>query len=434
LAVSAANTDLATSEALKFAREVDPKGERTLAVLTKLDLMDEGTDAFDVLSGRVIPLKHGFIGVVNRSQKAIQDRKAMKEQLKMEEDFLYANYHSLAAKNGTRYLAATLSRLLMNHIRSCLPKLKKKINDRILECYELMNSYGKPFEDENLALIEILIRFAASYGTVIDGTSKNTNSEKTKLYEILHDKFDDSLEHIELKVELTKPKDSNTIENFVSVRPTLFNTPSFDEPFEYIVVDKIYQLREPSLACIEMVREEMENNLKHCDDDIKQDLTRFPMLCQKIKEVVSKMLRKRTQVTKEKVEELIETETAYVNKLHPDFDKFAILNKKLMQNRYGMEPMSSEIFIKELKKEIKEDIIEDLIKDYFLIVRKSVQDVVTKTIIYQLVNYVKKNIQSQLLQEIYKSAKPDEGLFRESKQIESGRKRTTEMLRVSGKW
>ena len=50
-------------------------GRRTLAVVTKLDLMDAGTDAMDVLCGRVIPVKLGIIGVVNRSQADIQDKK-----------------------------------------------------------------------------------------------------------------------------------------------------------------------------------------------------------------------------------------------------------------------------------------------------------------------------------------------------------------------
>ena len=39
LAVTAANVDFATSEAIKLARRVDPSGKRTLAVLTKIDLM-----------------------------------------------------------------------------------------------------------------------------------------------------------------------------------------------------------------------------------------------------------------------------------------------------------------------------------------------------------------------------------------------------------
>jgi replication fork clamp-binding protein CrfC len=49
LALTAANTDLANSDALKMAREVDPEGERTIGVVTKIDLMDEGTDAIDLL-------------------------------------------------------------------------------------------------------------------------------------------------------------------------------------------------------------------------------------------------------------------------------------------------------------------------------------------------------------------------------------------------
>jgi GTP-binding protein EngB required for normal cell division len=53
LAVTPANIDLATSDALQIAKQMDPKGIRTLGVLTKLDLMDEGTDASDILKGNV---------------------------------------------------------------------------------------------------------------------------------------------------------------------------------------------------------------------------------------------------------------------------------------------------------------------------------------------------------------------------------------------
>ncbi|KAG8784211.1 Dynamin- GTPase protein [Serendipita sp. 397] len=67
LAVSAANVDLANSDSLKLARSVDPQGRRTVGVLTKIDLMDAGTNATDILTGRVYPLKLGFIGVVNRT-------------------------------------------------------------------------------------------------------------------------------------------------------------------------------------------------------------------------------------------------------------------------------------------------------------------------------------------------------------------------------
>ena len=60
LAVTGANTDLANSDGLKLAREVDPEGIRTIGVLTKIDLMDAGTDVVDILAGRVIPLRLGL--------------------------------------------------------------------------------------------------------------------------------------------------------------------------------------------------------------------------------------------------------------------------------------------------------------------------------------------------------------------------------------
>ncbi len=59
LAVSPANSDLANSDALKIAKEVDPQGLRTIGVITKLDLMDHGTDARDVLENRLLPLRRG---------------------------------------------------------------------------------------------------------------------------------------------------------------------------------------------------------------------------------------------------------------------------------------------------------------------------------------------------------------------------------------
>jgi dynamin 1-like protein len=57
LAISPATSDLPNSEALKLARFADPQGERTIGVITKIDLMDTGTDAVDMLNGQVIHLR-----------------------------------------------------------------------------------------------------------------------------------------------------------------------------------------------------------------------------------------------------------------------------------------------------------------------------------------------------------------------------------------
>jgi replication fork clamp-binding protein CrfC len=87
LALTAANTDLANSDALRVAREVDPHGERTIGVVTKIDLMDEGTDAIDLLQGNVYPLKLGYFGVKCRSQKQITDNISILQAIDNEKDF-----------------------------------------------------------------------------------------------------------------------------------------------------------------------------------------------------------------------------------------------------------------------------------------------------------------------------------------------------------
>ena len=111
LSVSAANVDLANSESLKLARSVDPQGRRTIGVLTKLDLMDAGTNALDVLTGRTYPLKLGFIGVVNRSQQDINAEKNLKDALDSETEFFttHSAYRNIAHRNGTKFLAKTLN-------------------------------------------------------------------------------------------------------------------------------------------------------------------------------------------------------------------------------------------------------------------------------------------------------------------------------------
>ncbi|KAJ0502848.1 putative dynamin stalk domain, dynamin, GTPase domain, Dynamin superfamily [Helianthus annuus] len=65
------------SDAMKLAREVDPSGERTFGVLTKLDLMDKGTNALDVLEGRAYRLQHPWVGIVNRSQADINKNRIL---------------------------------------------------------------------------------------------------------------------------------------------------------------------------------------------------------------------------------------------------------------------------------------------------------------------------------------------------------------------
>lgn len=114
LAVTPANSDLVNSDALKMAREVDPAGVRTIGVLTKLDLMDSGTHAADILMNRAaFRLRLGFVGVVNRSQHDININKPIAEALRQEADFFkgHPHYRPIAHRCGTAFLAKELNKV-----------------------------------------------------------------------------------------------------------------------------------------------------------------------------------------------------------------------------------------------------------------------------------------------------------------------------------
>ena len=131
-------------QALAIAREVDPAGDRTVGVLTKLDLMDKGTDAMDVLMGKVVPLKRGYIGVVNRGQQDILEKKDIGSALKAEEEFIagHPKYCRIAGRMGTPYLGKMLNAILLQHIREVLPELKAKVHDLIAHTSTVLRQLG----------------------------------------------------------------------------------------------------------------------------------------------------------------------------------------------------------------------------------------------------------------------------------------------------
>lgn len=335
LAVTAANTDMATSEALKVAREVDPDGRRTLAVVTKLDLMDAGTDAMDVLMGRVIPVKLGIIGVVNRSQLDINQKKSVADSIRDEYAFLQKKYPSLANRNGTKYLARTLNRLLMHHIRDCLPELKTRINVLAAQYQSLLNSYGEPVDDKSATLLQLITKFAAEYCNTIEGTAKYIETAElcggARICYIFHETFGRTLESVDPLGGLTTIDVLTAIRNATGPRPALFVP---EVSFELLVKRQIKRLEEPSLRCVELVHEEMQRIIQHCSNYSTQELLRFPKLHDAIVEVVTSLLRKRLPVTNDMVHNLVAIELAYINTKHPDFaDACGLMNNNIEEQR-----------------------------------------------------------------------------------------------------
>jgi dynamin 1-like protein len=127
LAISPATQDLANSDALKIAREVDPSGMRTLGVITKLDLMDEGTNALEMLGGSIYKLKLGYYGVKCRSQKQINENVTIREAKAFEKEFFakHPDYQNATKQLGIDTLTHGLNQTLVNHLKRCIPGLNQ---------------------------------------------------------------------------------------------------------------------------------------------------------------------------------------------------------------------------------------------------------------------------------------------------------------------
>ncbi|KAH9395433.1 Dynamin-1-like protein [Tyrophagus putrescentiae] len=413
LAVSPANTDFANSESLKLAREVDPDGDRTLAVLTKLDLMDDGTDASDVLSGNVIPVKLGIIGCVNRSQNDINTKKSIDAALQAENSFLQQNYPSLAKQNGTKYLAKKLSALLHSHIGKCLPSLKNRVSDLILKFQEKIEKIGLDITDKRSTVFKILEKFCFDYNSAILGSTKITQKNElesgARICFYLHQNFEKMLSKVELDEIMNEKEILITIRNIQGTSPGLFIP---DTVFEQLVQNQIKLLLKPSIICVDTVHDEMQRIIEKCSEETKRSFNRFPNLHKKVCDVVEKLIDKQIEPTKFFVKTLINVEVGYINARHPDFNeaKLMIDNKKDIE----LKKSNSLTKMKFLNKQIKID-PSDPCYD------------VSKSIMTLMVNNVKENLQIELVDKIFLPELFDKLLI-ESEQNSIERRKTLEML------
>jgi len=87
LCVVPANADMTTSDGLQMARHLDPKGIRTIGVITKVDIMDRGTNARKMIENKEVHLRLGFVGVKNRAQEDIVNQIPVKEAIAKERAF-----------------------------------------------------------------------------------------------------------------------------------------------------------------------------------------------------------------------------------------------------------------------------------------------------------------------------------------------------------
>uniref|UniRef100_A0A8C6VTL6 Dynamin-2 n=1 Tax=Nothobranchius furzeri TaxID=105023 RepID=A0A8C6VTL6_NOTFU len=346
LAVTPANMDLANSDALKIAKEVDPQGLRTIGVITKLDLMDEGTDARDILENKLLPLRRGYIGVVNRSQKDIDGKKDIRAALAAERKFFLSHpaYRHLAERMGTPHLQKSLNQQLTNHIRDTLPGLRSKLQSQLLSLEKEVEEYKNFRPDDparkTKALLQMVQQFGVDFEKCIEGSGDQVDTSNlsggAKINRIFHERFPFELVKMEFDEKELRKEISYAIKNIHGVRTGLF-TP--DLAFEAIVKKQVIKLKDPCLKCVDLVVTELVTLIRKCSEKLDS----YPRLREETERIVTTHIRERDSKTKDQVLLLIDIELSYINTNHEDFIGFANAQQRTAANATKKRVMPNQV-------------------------------------------------------------------------------------------
>ncbi|URE38711.1 hypothetical protein MUK42_17770 [Musa troglodytarum] len=322
LAVSPANADLANSDALQMARIADPDGSRTIGVITKLDIMDRGTDARNFLLGNVIPLRLGYVGIVNRSQQDINLNRSIKDALAFEENFFRKQpaYHGLSHCCGVPQLAKKLNQILVQHIKNVLPGLKSRINAQLVAVAKEHAAYGDVAESKagmGVKLLNILTKYCEAFSSVVEGKNEELSTDElsggARIHYIFQSIFVKSLEEVDPCEDVTDEDIRMAIQNATGPKSALFVP---EVPFEVLVRRQIGRLLDPSLQCAKFIYDELIKMSHRC---LASELQRFPVLRKSMDEVVGNFLREGLQPAETMITHIIEMEMDYINTSHPNF-------------------------------------------------------------------------------------------------------------------
>lgn len=470
LAVTAANTDIANSDGLQLAREVDPQGTRTIGVLTKIDLMDEGTDVVDILGNKVIKLRLGFYPVVNRSQADINNSKSIKTALENEKAFFesHPSYRGNAAYCGTPFLARRLNIILGRHIERYLPETKAKIESALVKYRDELSALGDPdlIGDPSNVLLGFITNVCAEYAAVLDGTAPDLSVEElsggARIAFVFHELYKNGIRAID-PFELVKDVDIRTIlYNSSGSTPSLFVA---TQGFEVIVKQQIARFEDPSIRCITLVYEELVRVLGHVL--VQQEYRRYPRLRDQINQECVQYLQELLVPAKKLVTDMIRMEASYINTGHPDFidghEAMEIIGQKYktkdknspVANAQTPAPSSKDGFFgsffssKANKKKMaameappailkasgtlsdrelmETDVIKLLIQSYFNIVKRTASDMVPKAIMLNLVEKSKRELQNVLLKRLF-STQAYRDLMQESDYVVGRREECKKMV------
>jgi len=445
LCVIAANSDIATSDGLMLAKEIDVSGTRTLGVLTKLDIMDAGTDAKKVLMNEEIPLKLGYVGVKNRSKQDLNNKISMAETQRKEREFFKSHpvYKNLPAGHlGTEVLINKLTKIYFRIIRENLPRIVKAINDRVKTAEEELQSLGQPMPTDDAGKMSMLWNMINEYCDVFRKVLQGKyNNKRVNFLEgeggfkikILYKKL---LEEFTENYKATAGYTDENINYALTIHEgdSIPGFPSVDA-FIYLLRPQLEKLKDPIEECFQ----EVFQYLDFLSGKImEKTFTRFPQAINDMTDLVSNYLMEERDKTKYLIDSVVDMEINYLFTNDYDYlNNFTTFIPKQKPNQGNSSndgkggnnnidnkpqpPIDAKnIFINEIRNRIEA---------YFKLIVRNLRDSIPKIMGNYLVKEIEENMQLKLYNKLY-NAREMTDLLSEPESVAERRKELNDMIKV----
>ena len=395
LCVMPARIDLEADNALDLVKEYDPKGERTIGILTKVDLMNENTDISRYIENNIskdLQLGYGYYAVKNRSPAEMKEIDIYEGLQKETEFFSKHPIYSKLNKNKLGILNVTdkLSEILINHIKSSLPEILNEINllynDINKKYLRLGDAVPETNEGKTGLIHSILSDYCQEFIQLIDNKKENYNYGK---------KFKDIFIDYRKNVNTINPFNKNnysdkyindSIDSCVGNHMSILTSPI--EVLEYCLKDKCKKpfntFINPSIKCAS----DISNCLHELNENILLDkkYSRFPNLCLKIKEIINnKIVKKNIHNCSKMINDIIKMEENYI---WTDESLFLDEVKSTFSKKYNFS---------------SPDNVRKLLETYFICIKKNINNNIPKLIMMHLVQKTIDSLSSILFEEILKN-------------------------------
>ncbi|XP_068011341.1 interferon-induced GTP-binding protein Mx-like [Melanerpes formicivorus] len=308
LVVVPCNVDIATTEALKMAQEVDPNGERTLGILTKPDLVDKGTEetVIKIMQNLVIPLKKGYMIVKCRGQQDIYNELDLASAIEKERIFFENHKHFRILMEEGRAtvprLAEKLTSELVRHIIKTLPTLENQIREILQKSLQDLQRYrrGTPQRDSEkfTYLTDMIKLFNQDISQVVLGEEQVFGNE-TRLFSKIRKEFNTwamILQECAARVKNVVPNKVWKYED--QYRGRELAAFSNYRTFEDIIKEQILQLEQPAIEILNKVIGLVEEKFMELT---KRHFANFPNLNKAAKIRIEDIIQKQSAETERQI-------------------------------------------------------------------------------------------------------------------------------------